>query len=656
VEAWRERAGFGLLLGGAAAGYVLAGHVSGLLALMLVVLWLATLAVLLQSNWVRLLGPLFFFDLSRTARRSRFFLLRIYVYFILLLLFCAYISWSSRVQPNLRVDRAVRLSENLFGIFLFANAVFVGLLTPGYVATALTEEKDRNTLEALLATDLTSREIVLSKLGVRLANLLLMLSTGLPIVTAFLVLGGVDAGLALVGYLAVGCFTVTLACLAIHNSVRARRSRDAIVTTYIELGAFVVLTCCLFFAVRRWLPAGAFVLPLGRWSLDFRPLAQAVMAGNPLLVLARVVEYSTLGGRSPRALIDLMVEFVSFHAAASLLLTAIAVWQFRKAFQKQTYGEIVRDRSRYRRLRPRLGNHPLLWKEIFTEAATQRGWLRRWLMGALILACFLPVLVIEWGRVLYAQSDDSAQRAYTEYCTTMGGVVLCVLLVRVIVQAALAFSRERDQQTLDSLLTCPVSVEAIVGSKWLGCLLGVRKLWLWPAAIWGVGVARAGVPVAMIATLVGFWALFAGVGSLFGEWCSLTCRSGLRAILVTLLALGISTSGVLMIPLQAFGAGEISESETGFRIWIFRAQLVTSPPIMLGRIVPDCFGCGPANAQEFWERPMAVAGCVVWLAAGALLWYLLCRRVRARADQEAGLRMERTGVGPKQELNPSPVE
>ena len=187
-------------------------------------LWLAGIVALLRHDWIRLLGPLFLFDLYQATRRSRYFLLRMYVYFVLLLLFCVVVSWSSRTQLADRQPRR-RIAENLFYVFLLAHAVFAALLTPGYVASALTEEKERNTLEALMATDLSSREIVLSKLGVRLANLLLMLLTGLPIVTAFLVVGGVDPSLAIVGYLAILFFTATVAALAINNSVRARCRR-----------------------------------------------------------------------------------------------------------------------------------------------------------------------------------------------------------------------------------------------------------------------------------------------------------------------------------------------------------------------------------------------------------------------------------------------
>ena len=63
------------------------------------------------------------------------------------------------------------LAETFFGTFMIVQLILIVLLTPAYVAGAIAEEKDRKTMEFLLATDLRNREIVLSKLLSRLANL-----------------------------------------------------------------------------------------------------------------------------------------------------------------------------------------------------------------------------------------------------------------------------------------------------------------------------------------------------------------------------------------------------------------------------------------------------------------------------------------------------
>src|SRR2546427_357840 len=66
-------------------------------------------------------------------------------------------------------------------------------------AGAIAEEKDRRTLDYLLASDLSNAEIVFGKLLSRLAYLALIMLTGLPFLSLLQLLGGVDPSLVVVG-------------------------------------------------------------------------------------------------------------------------------------------------------------------------------------------------------------------------------------------------------------------------------------------------------------------------------------------------------------------------------------------------------------------------------------------------------------------------
>ena len=628
LEAWRGRVGIVLLLLGILAGYWLFDTISLAALALLATLWAAALLVFLRTGWLRLLGPLFLFDLFRSTRRSRYFLLRIYVYFVLLMLFCVVISWGSSTRLTMRVNRGARTAEQVFYFFLFSHFAFSALFTPGYVASALTEEKERNTLEALMATDLSSREIVLSKLAVRLANLGTMLLTGLPILAMLQVMGGIDPDFTIVGYVAILFFTITLACLAISNSVRCRRTRDAIMATYIELGAYLALTAVVSSVVRFWRPP--LFLDLGFISFDFGTVFDLICSGNPIVGLGRITEFVATGGQLSHVLGNVLGQFLAFHVVVSVLLTADAVRRFRSAFRKQTYGQLAKDSNRLWRLRPSIGNWPLLWKELYTDASARKSWFRRLLMGLLILASFLPIAVIELEHGT-GRGSLILEWAYFNYVSTAGCFILCVLLIRVVVQAALVFSRERDQQTLDSLLTCPVSTPSIIASKWLGCMLGVRKLWLWLAAVWTVGFMEAGLPIMTVVSLVGFWIIYAGVSTLFGQWCSLVCKTSLRAIVFTLVALAITTSGVLVLPFQITDLYIETPTPPGFRTWVLRGQLGMAPPVVFGRIVPLHYSPNDKHRLSSWEWPTTLAGAGIWSGVGAVLWLLLCRRLRDEA-------------------------
>jgi ABC-type Na+ efflux pump permease subunit len=636
AQAWQERAGLLLVVLGVFAAYSSFDRVGLAAFSLLASVWVMALLLFLRRGWLSLLGPLFMFDLLRTTRRSRYLLLRVYCYFVLVLLFCVVVTWTSGTRVNLRVNlrsthRAAQTAENVFYFFLLSHLALSGLFTPGYVASALTEEKERNTLEALMATDLSSREIVLSKLAVRLASLLLMLLTGLPILAIMQVMGGIDPDFMIVGYVAILFFTATLACLAISNSVRCRRTRDAIMATYIELGAYLVLTSILFYLARAYPPVHT--LSLGFIHFDLLQVLQVLAAGNPILGLERIVEYVATGGNLSHILGKVMAEFITFHLVFSIIFALDAVRRFRRAFQKQTYGQLVRDQSKLRRWRPAMGNWPLVWKEIFTHSSGGQSWFRRLLMGSIVAASFLPVVVIETELRTSPTRPFPLARLYFNYVCIVGCVILCILLVRVVVQAALVFSRERDQQTLDSLLTCPASTPAIIGAKWLGCMLSVRKLWLWLAVIWIIGVYRTDMRLISFVWLLAFWFVYAGVCTLFGQWCSLVCRTSLRGIVFTLVALAIMTSGILVLPFQVSNYYMDALGEPGIRTWFMRGQLGMAPPVVFARTVPLRFNVIEHRALAAWEWPTTLVGTGVWLGAGAVFWILLCRRLRDEAKR-----------------------
>src|SRR5262249_49676785 len=182
---WRERFIGAAFLATACGLWLAAGRLT---AVQQGLLWAAlalALAIVVGRGWLPLLGPVFGYDLVRTTRRGRYAALRA-VYAVALLLF---IVATYRVQPAL--DRnpwgapvtggMARFAETFCFTYLAVQFLAVVALTPAYVAGAVADEKDRKTLDFLLATDLRDREIVLGKVASLVANLGLILLTGLPV-------------------------------------------------------------------------------------------------------------------------------------------------------------------------------------------------------------------------------------------------------------------------------------------------------------------------------------------------------------------------------------------------------------------------------------------------------------------------------------------
>src|SRR5438309_11467178 len=109
---------------------------------------------------VRLFGPVLPYDMVRTARRGRFVLIRcVYAGVLASILGMVYLSWyADRPSGEISVTELADFAERFFFTFMTVQFCAVVLLTPAYTGGAIAEEKERHTLEYLLATDLRNPE------------------------------------------------------------------------------------------------------------------------------------------------------------------------------------------------------------------------------------------------------------------------------------------------------------------------------------------------------------------------------------------------------------------------------------------------------------------------------------------------------------------
>src|SRR5262249_54855100 len=148
----------------------------------------------------------------------------LYAFSLLLALCWVYWEWQTQINAGRgeALDAATempRFAGRFFAACLLMQFAAVLLLTPIYAAGAIAEEKERRTLEFLLATDLSGREIVLGKFISRVANLALLVATTLPILGLTQLWGGVDPTLVLAGFVLTAATMLSLAGLSVLNSV-----------------------------------------------------------------------------------------------------------------------------------------------------------------------------------------------------------------------------------------------------------------------------------------------------------------------------------------------------------------------------------------------------------------------------------------------------
>jgi ABC-type transport system involved in multi-copper enzyme maturation permease subunit len=198
--------------------------------------------------------------------------------------------------------------------FSAVTAVELGLiclLAPSLTADLISGERERQTLDLLLVTPLSRRQIVVGKLVAALGSLLLLIVLALPIQAIAILIGGIGLEELLVGLLLLTLTATTYGCVGLFWSARLRSTRGAMLlsyaTTLLAVAGLPLLLLLLVivngtFGVRldevvwplEWLMNGSRVSPnrfggptaVAEWALLIQAQAivgQVLVASNPLI-------------------------------------------------------------------------------------------------------------------------------------------------------------------------------------------------------------------------------------------------------------------------------------------------------------------------------------------------------------------------------------
>lgn len=218
------------------------------------------------------------------------------------------------------------------------------LLVNAQAVTSLTSERDGQTLELLLATDVTAREFVFGKLGGVLYNTWQVIAVPLLLAVTFLVRGdltGENAVYVILGFLALTLFSATL---GLHSGLSYENSRAAIANSmgtifFLFVGIFVCLL--LIFEARS---SYAFQLPqfllfivggsLGLWlSLTHRNPSPALKAAAfllPFCTFWALTEFLLQGS------LGVCVVIVASYSFTTIAMLVPAVSEFDVALGRST--------------------------------------------------------------------------------------------------------------------------------------------------------------------------------------------------------------------------------------------------------------------------------------------------------------------------------
>ena len=139
-----------------------------------------------------MLGPIFMRELTTVPRQASHYGTRAALLGLLTIL--GITSYQATIgfdrDPNL--GEVARFGELIFQLTVYVELVLLMFFSTLSAASAVSQEKDRRTFILLLITDMRDYEIVLGKLLGSLLPITAMLAVSLPVLSFYLLLGGID--------------------------------------------------------------------------------------------------------------------------------------------------------------------------------------------------------------------------------------------------------------------------------------------------------------------------------------------------------------------------------------------------------------------------------------------------------------------------------
>ncbi|GIV05073.1 MAG: hypothetical protein KatS3mg016_0648 [Fimbriimonadales bacterium] len=193
-----------------------------------------------------LANPVIGRELRVRVRLGRGYLLQAaYLAFMILIVALSY-EWVVGDESNLRNPFQMQNAlKGFYYIVLGTLIALIVLIAPALTANAISLERERKTIDLLLATPLTARHLLTGKLVASFAFIVLLLALTLPVNAVSVLLGGVSFGDLLRAYLIVASGSLVLCSIALFTSVYARNSTMAVLWSYLRVGAFLFLTLIL---------------------------------------------------------------------------------------------------------------------------------------------------------------------------------------------------------------------------------------------------------------------------------------------------------------------------------------------------------------------------------------------------------------------------
>lgn len=579
--------------------------------------------LLVAACWSRadgflLFGPFVSQEARAVVRRSRVHVWRTVVVFLAAVAFTGAASVRQFNPAPSAVQNAGTALVLITAYLTILIALPVGMTA---LQASVAGEREAKRLDFLLVTDLRNREIIFGRgLGRGVTVIALSLAV-LPFAVAIPPFFGVPAGLVGVPFAYATASFLSSAGLMLYASTTSRTVKRTNPRTSIVLFPFFLVTMgieALRFTPAVW--AALFEVP-GVGLVAVGDVLEYVSAANPLAIVIRV-GVGAVGGLDP---LDVAAEWLPTYAAYHLAFFFFGTFKSCEILRRVSAelageGPVGSTAEGGRRLaKPVVTDRPILWKERHfhellpkTNAGRRMARIVGWLLG------YLPgIAILVIGLVKIPELTQPVRSG-------LRGVL--PLLVWILVCAALrissgVFARERERDTLTSLVMTPIPPAEIVRDKWLGSLFVQVGGFAWLLMLGGPAALTGLYPwwafLGLFAMTVAYQCAGASVGVLASVGGTKSEKASQNAIVRSLL--GVATQALLgAIPLTLALSG----------VW---------PDAKYGTIVLCPFGfliaLGFVDACPPEERPIWAVATLLGLLHMLLISWLVYRRAQSKFER-----------------------
>lgn len=475
-----------------------------------------------------------------------------------------------------------KAGTRVFSLVARGQVVLVCLLAPLFMVGAIAQEQAGKTYDILLTTPLSNLQIVLGSLVGRLFFVLALLASGVPLFSVLLIFGGVPIRSVFVAFSVAALTAVFVGSVAVLLSVMRACGRKAVFMFVILIAAYLVGAYLLDTTILRQL------MPIENSVTWLTPL-------HPLLVLEASLNTANYSPPAPELLagysfpirfylgrpfmmfsiLSIVSSFVMV-AWCAIVLRSIGQgqgrWMSWLATVLRLRGAAGIERSRTPRS---VWHNPIAWRESHTRGKIAGGILARWGFTALALGVSSLLLGAYHMEVLPEIINRETGRPYASHevfhqaLSALLLIEVAVIILIALYMSAGSVSKEREDGTLDLMLTTPITPRQYVWGKlrglvsFLGLLITMPVLTIamvsvyaligpglgWPEATFthrsvasgGAAIIRPGVPLMlpeapllMAMMLVPFVALCVAAGM---NW-SLKAKGVLSAVIPSVAIMG----------------------------------------------------------------------------------------------------------------------